>query len=71
MDKFKQEEKENDLLYEKINNQSLNLNLNFNSSKNEKPKLIRKNSSDKDKKRNINNKIISFEEFLSKENSNE
>ena len=71
MDKFKQEEKENDLLYEKINNQSLNLNLNFNSSKNEKPKLIRKNSSDKNKKRNINNKIISFEEFLSKENSNE
>ena len=35
---------------------------------NEKPKLIRKNSSDKDKKRNAN-KIISFEEFLSKENS--
>ena len=57
MNKFKEEEKENELLYDQINN--------------EKPKLIRKNSSDKDKKRNINNKIISFEEFLSKENSNE
>ena len=57
MNKFKEEEKENELLYDQINN--------------EKPKLIRKNSSNKDKKRNINNKIISFEEFLSKENSNE
>ena len=57
MNKFKEEEKENELLYDQINN--------------EKPKLIRKNSSDKDRKRNINNKIISFEEFLSKENSNE
>ena len=57
MNKFKEEEKENELLYDQINN--------------EKPKLIRKNSSVKDKKRNINNKIISFEEFLSKENSNE
>ena len=57
MNKFKEEEKENELLYDQINN--------------EKPKLIRKNSSDKDKRRNINNKIISFEEFLSKENSNE
>ena len=57
MNKFKEEEKENELLYDQINN--------------EKPKLIRKNSSDKDKKRNINKKIISFEEFLSKENSNE
>ena len=65
MNKFREEDKENDLLYDHINNQSLN------SSRNEKPKLIRKNSSDKDKKRNINNKIISFEEFLSKENSNE
>ena len=68
MDKFKEEEKENDLLYNQINNQSLNFN---NNGINEKPKLIRKNSSDKDKKRNINNKIISFEEFLSKENSND
>ena len=57
INKFKEEEKENELLYDQINN--------------EKPKLIRKNSSDKDKRRNINNKIISFEEFLSKENSNE
>ena len=57
MNKFKEEEKENELLYDQINN--------------EKPKLIRKNSSDKGKNRNINNKIISFEEFLSKENSNE
>ena len=64
MNKFKEEDKDNDILYNQINNQSLN------SSKNEKPKLIRKNSSDKDKKRNAN-KIISFEEFLSKENSNE
>ena len=63
MNKFKEEEKENDMLYNQINNQSLNC------SKNEKPKLIRKNSSDKDKKRN--NKIISVEEFLSKENNNE
>jgi len=64
MNKFKEEDKENDMMYNQINNQSLN------NSKNEKPKLIRKNS-DKDKKRNINNKIISFEEFLSKENTNE
>jgi hypothetical protein len=63
MNKFKEEDKENDMIYNQMNNQSLN------SSKNEKPKLIRKNS--EDKKRNINNKIISFEEFLSKENSNE
>ena len=67
MNKFKEEDKENAILYNQINNQSLNTSKN---SKNEKPKLIRKNSSDKDKKRNIN-KIISFEEFLSKENSNE
>ena len=67
MNKFKEEDKENTILYNQINNQSLNTSKN---SKNEKPKLIRKNSSDKDKKRNIN-KIISFEEFLSKENSNE
>ena len=63
MNKFREEDKENDMLYNQINNQSLN------SSKNEKPKLIRKNSSDKDKKRK-NNKIVSFEEFLSKENTN-
>jgi hypothetical protein len=63
MNKFKEEEKENDILYNQINNQSLN------NSRSEKPKLIRKNSSDKDKKRN--NKIISFEEFLSKENGSE
>ena len=64
MNKFREEDKENDILYNQINNQSLN------SSKNEKPKLIRKNSADKDKKRNVN-KIISFEEFLSKDNNNE
>ena len=64
MNKFREEDKENDILYNQINNQSLN------SSKNEKPKLIRKNSADKDKKRNVN-KIISFEEFLSKDNANE
>ncbi len=63
MNKFKEEDKENEMIYNQMNNQSLN------NSKNEKPKLIRKNS--EDKKRNINNKIISFEEFLSKENSNE
>ena len=56
LNKFKQEENNNDddILY--------------NKTKDEKPKLIRKNSLDKDKKKNIA-KIISFEEFLNKENN--
>ena len=58
LNKFKEDDKENDLFYNQINNY------------NEKPKMLRKNSIDKEKGLN-QKKMISFEEFLLKENVNE
>lgn len=70
LNKFKEDDKENDLFYNQINNYN---NYNLNNSKdiiNEKPKMLRKNSLDKEKGLN-QKKMISFEEFLLKENVNE
>ena len=67
LNKFKQEDKNNDILYNHMNNIDLN---NSKDIINSKPKMIRKNSFDKEKRQNMN-KMITFEEFLTKENVEE
>ena len=62
LNKFREED--NDIIYNQINNSNMN---NSKDVINDKPKMIRKNSCDKDKKQNTK-KMITFEEFLSKEN---
>ncbi len=62
LNKFREED--NDIIYNEINNNNMN---NSKDVINDKPKIIRKNSCDKDKKQNAK-KMITFEEFLSKEN---
>ena len=69
LNKFKQEDKENDILYNQVNINDLNNSKDSKDIVSEKPKMIRKNSADKEKRQNL--KMITFEEFLTKENEGE
>ena len=65
LNKFQQEDKDNDILYNQLKNYSINSNKDIT---NEKPKMIRKNSNEKGKN---NKKLVTFEQFLLNENVNE